>query len=36
MGWEAEGTRVAAGCVYTDSRALNVAKAIAKRIEQGP
>ena len=36
IGWEAKGTRVAAGCVYTDSRALPIAQAIAKRIEQGP
>ena len=35
IGWEAKGTRVAAGCVYTDSRALPIAQAIAKRIEQG-
>ena len=36
IGWEAQGTRVAAGCVYTDNRALPIAQAIAKRIEQGP
>lgn len=36
MGWEAEGTRVAAGCVYLTAQAINVAFAINERIKQGP
>lgn len=36
VGWEAQGTKVAAGCVYLDNRALPVAQAIARRIEEGP
>lgn len=31
-GWEAEGTRVAAGAVYMDHRAINVANEVAKYI----
>jgi hypothetical protein len=34
--WEREGTRVAAGVVYMDERAINVANAVAMRIKEGP
>ena len=36
VGWEAKGTQVAAGCVFMDNRAIPVAEAVAKRIEDGP
>lgn len=36
VGWEAQGTQVAAGCVYLKAEALPVAKAIVERIELGP
>lgn len=36
VGWEQEGTKVAAGVVYMDNRAIPVAEAVIKRIEQGP
>jgi len=36
VGWENEGTRVAAGAVYMDDRALPLAEAVAERIQQGP
>lgn len=35
-GWENQGTRVAAGAVYMDERAVPVAEAVAERISQGP
>lgn len=35
-GWENQGTRVAAGAVYMDDRALPLAQAVAERINQGP
>jgi hypothetical protein len=36
VGWEAQGTRVAAGAVYYSSRAMDFAQAVANRIRQGP
>tara|TARA_B100000902_G_scaffold16953_1_gene20326 strand:+ start:1306 stop:2043 length:738 start_codon:yes stop_codon:yes gene_type:complete len=36
VGWEADGTRVAAGCVYLTAKAMNVANAINERIKEGP
>jgi len=36
IGWEAEGTRVAAGCVYLTSNAIAVAEAVNERISKGP
>jgi hypothetical protein len=35
-GWEAQGTRCAAGAVYYSSRAMDFAQAVANRIRQGP
>lgn len=34
--WEREGTRVAAGAVYMDDTAINIALAVADRISKGP
>jgi len=34
--WENRGTRVAAGAVYMDERAMPLADAVSKRIQQGP
>lgn len=36
VGWEAEGTKCAAGCVYLTSDAMNVANAIADTLEGMP
>jgi len=36
VGWENEGTRVAAGAVYMDDRALPLAEAVVERIGRGP
>jgi len=36
VGWEAQGTRCAAGAVYYSSRAIDFAQAVANRIRQGP
>jgi len=36
VGWEAQGTRCAAGAVYYSSRSIEFAQAVAKRIRQGP
>lgn len=36
VGWEAQGTKVAAGAVYMDNRAVDLAKAVAQRIGEGP
>jgi|TARA_B100001094_G_scaffold328543_1_gene389170 hypothetical protein len=36
IGWEAKGTKVAAGCVYMDRRALPIANAVTERISEGP
>lgn len=32
VGWEAEGTKVAAGCVYFDERAMNVCDAVCETL----
>jgi hypothetical protein len=36
VGWEAQGTRCAAGAVYYSSRAMDFALNVANRIRQGP
>ena len=36
VGWEAQGTRCAAGAVYYSSRAIDFAQAVANRIRKGP
>ena len=36
IGWEAQGTKVAAGCVYLTNNAISVATAINERISKGP
>lgn len=36
VGWEAQGTRCAAGAVYYSSRAIDFAMNVANRIRQGP
>lgn len=36
VGWENRGTRVAAGAVYMDERAIPLANAVVERIQQGP
>tara|TARA_S200002703_G_scaffold158143_2_gene167745 strand:+ start:114 stop:845 length:732 start_codon:yes stop_codon:yes gene_type:complete len=35
-GWEQAGTRVAAGAVYMDERAIPLANAVVERIKEGP
>lgn len=36
VGWEAEGTKCAAGCVYYHKDAMNVAEAVAQTLEKLP